>query len=198
MTIEEKAALLKAMGMDMGKAEIVFEKNVEYEIGNVEAGGIGVQVNHYDKPAPSTPKANGGKKTEAKLVQTTFVYKYKDTDERIRVIKFYQQLLKAQLIDASTMPEPFLEIFSGKASDAKVKWIGKKAYLYYLVKTMIERQLIKCASGDDHWIITQSHFIDEKNHVILNLNKEKDPKKAMLALNKLVDILDPSVQDEDE
>ena len=197
MTIEEKAALLKAMGVDMSKTEIVFEKNVEYEIGNVEAGGIGVQVYHYDRPT-STANTTSGKKAEAKLVQTTFAYKYKDTDERIRVIKFYQQLLKAQLIDASTMPEPFLEIFSGKASDAKVKWLGKKAYLYYLVKTMIDRHLITCASGDDHWIITQSHFIDEKNHVFLNLNKEKDPKKAMLALNKLVDILDPSVSDEEE
>lgn len=196
MTAEEIAAMLKGANITVN-GDFVASKHVEYEIGNVEAGGIGVQINGNSKTA-STPKTAGGKKAEAKLVQTTFVYKYKDTDERIRVIKFYQQLLKAQLIDASTMPEPFLEIFSGKASDAKVKWTGKKAYLYYIVKTMIDRQLIKCASGDDHWIITQSHFIDEKNHIFLNLNKEKDPKKAMMALDKLVDILDPSVQDDDE
>ena len=46
MTTEEKDALIKAMGLDQRKNEIVIEKNVEYEIGNVEAGGIGVQVNH--------------------------------------------------------------------------------------------------------------------------------------------------------
>lgn len=53
MTTEEKAALLKAMGVDFGKTEIVIEKNVEYEIGNVEPGGIGVQVNYGGKhPTP--------------------------------------------------------------------------------------------------------------------------------------------------
>lgn len=196
MTAEDIAAMLKGANITVN-GDFVASKHVEYEIGNVEQGGIGIQINGNAK-STSTTKTTGGNKSETKLVQTTFVYKYKDTDERIRVIKFYQQLLKAQLIEASTMPEPFLEIFSGKASDAKVKWLGKKSFLYYLVKKMIDRKLIKCASGDDHWIITQSHFIDEKNHVFVNLHKEKDPKKAMLALNKLVDILDPSVPDEDE
>ena len=37
MTTEEKIALAKAMGVDFVKTEIVFEKNVEYEIGNVES-----------------------------------------------------------------------------------------------------------------------------------------------------------------
>ena len=77
MTTEEKIALAKAMGVDFGKTEIVFEKNVEYEIGNVEAGGIGVQVNQgvqtvdngAKKPAKTTSQS---KPATFKMVNDVF------------------------------------------------------------------------------------------------------------------------------
>ena len=65
MTTEEKIALAKAMGVDFGKTEIVFEKNVEYEVGNAEAGGTGVQANKREKPVD-----NGAEKPSKTTLQS--------------------------------------------------------------------------------------------------------------------------------
>ena len=55
MTQEEKLKMLEAIGKSgiFVAGDVVMEKNVQYEIGNVESGGIGIQINQGDKtPQP--------------------------------------------------------------------------------------------------------------------------------------------------
>ena len=48
MTQEEMQKALEAIGKSgiTVQGDLVLEKKVEYEIGNVEAGGIGIQINN--------------------------------------------------------------------------------------------------------------------------------------------------------
>ena len=105
MTTEEQIALAKAMGVDFGKTEIVFEKNVEYEIGNVEAGGIGVQVNQgvqtVDNGAKPSKTSSQSKPETFKMVNDVFTYKWTKQHSE-RVTHFYQYLVKLHAIDKDT------------------------------------------------------------------------------------------------
>ena len=63
MTNEEKLALLKNAGVTV-LGDFVVEKKVEYEIGAVESGGIGIQI--VNSAAPNKhgrKKVSGGTKT---------------------------------------------------------------------------------------------------------------------------------------
>lgn len=46
MTLEEQLKLLKETGIVV-TGELVLQKHVEHEIGNVESGGVGVLINNY-------------------------------------------------------------------------------------------------------------------------------------------------------
>lgn len=204
MTIEEKARLMKELGIDMGKTEIVFEKNVEYEIGNVEAGGIGVQIINEAQPRAAATKKADGRKTGAstlpRVTDEVFEYVHKDDEEgRLRLVKFYQYLANPKstihFIDPATKPEDFCALFLGKAAAKKVKWIRPQAELHYLIDQLIKRHLITWADGEGQWIIVGSHFVDADSRPFDKAwNKvDKVPKKIAPALDKLVDVLDISV-----
>ena len=51
MTQEEMQKALEAIGKSgiTVQGDLVLEKKVEYEIGNVETGGIGIQINNGNK-----------------------------------------------------------------------------------------------------------------------------------------------------
>ena len=191
MTQEEKLELLKKSGITV-LGDLVLEKHVENQSRNTEPPPPGILHQHGG--------SNGGRPKggdSPKLVNTTFQYKYfDDRSEQIRIVRFYQQLLKGKLIAEDTMPESFCNIFSGKECECKVKWIEKPSYLYYLINELEKRKLI--TFDGDKWIITQSHFVDSKSKMFEGFNKLHDPKKAVRALNKLADILDPSVPQDEE
>ena len=177
MTTEEKAALIKAMGLDFGKTEIVFEKNVEYEIGNVEAGGIGVQVNHgvqmvdngAKKPANT---ASQSKPATFKMVNDVFTYKWTKQHPE-RVTHFYQYLVKLHAIDKDTSHEEFEKLFTGVPTEVTVKWIAPKSALKFLMTTLKKRGYIK--PEGKIWVITESHFKDAQNNLFKNMRNEHDP-----------------------
>lgn len=62
MTTEEKMKLLQAAGIVVN-GDLVLEKHVENEIGNVESGGIGIQVIQTNSENPQAVK--GGEATSA-------------------------------------------------------------------------------------------------------------------------------------
>ena len=147
MTTEEKIALAKAMGVDFGKTEIVFEKNVEYEIGNVEAGGIGVQVNQgvqmVDNGAkkPANTASQSRPAATFKMVNDVFTYKWTKQHPE-RVTHFYQYLVKLHAIDKDTSHEEFEKLFTGVPTDVTVKWIAPKSALKFLMSTLKKRGYI--------------------------------------------------------
>ena len=194
MTTEEKVALIKAMGLDKRKNEIVFEKNVEYEIGNVEAGGIGVQVNHgvqmvdngAKKPANT---ASQSKPATFKMVNDVFTYKWTKQHPE-RVTHFYQYLVKLHAIDKDTSHEEFEKLFTGVPTDVTVKWIAPKSALKFLMTTLKKRGYIK--PEGKIWVITESHFKDAQNNLFKNMRNEHDPEYLEDVINRIADTLDPN------
>ena len=194
MTTEEKIALAKAMGVDFGKTEIVFEKNVEYEIGNVEAGGIGVQVNQgvqtvdngAKKPAKTTSQS---KPATFKMVNDVFTYKWTKQHPE-RVTHFYQYLVELHAIDKDTSHEEFEKLFTGVPTDVTVKWIAPKSALKFLMTTLKKRGYIK--PEGKIWVITESHFKDAQNNLFKNMRNEHDPEYLEDVINRIADTLNPN------
>ena len=195
MTTEEKVALIKAMGLDQRKNEIVFEKNVEYEIGNVEAGGIGVQVNHgvqmVDNGAkkPANTASQSRPAATFKMVNDVFTYKWTKQHPE-RVTHFYQYLVKLHAIDKDTSHEEFEKLFTGVPTDVTVKWIAPKSALKFLMTTLKKRGYIK--PEGKIWVITESHFKDAQNNLFKNMRNEHDPEYLEDVINRIADTLNPN------
>lgn len=192
MTQEEKLELIKALSQG-GKTEIVLEKNVEYEIGNVEAGGIGVQINQGSN---AIGRKDGRKKTSggSRILDAVFKYTFLDDEESgIRIVKLYQYLIKAEWLEKDTKVDDFRALFLGEPKSFTMKWKGSQQDLYYLIKRLHARKLIQCPKGATKWVITGSHFVDADSRPFTDWNKQKDPVKSARAIERLCDVLDITV-----
>lgn len=170
--------------------DYVQSKHVDYEINNVEAGGIGIQFVNGKQTTTASSKTTATKHTITPQLQAaTFSYRYKSTQ---KLTQLYQCLLNAKWIALDTKPDDFLAIFSGEESTARVKWIGKPAYLYYLIRRGVESQLISLPDGRKIWQITESHFTDSNSRPLHDLRKQKEPKTAIPAIEVMLKILEPS------
>ena len=74
------------------------------------------------------------KPASPRLTSATFTYRWFESEQR-RIIQLYQCLLRAGWIAPDTNPDDFLSLFSGRDSNCKIHWTGKKTYLVYLFKT---------------------------------------------------------------
>ena len=168
--------------------DYVQSKHVDYEINNVEAGGIGIQIVNSSKSA--TTAATVRVRTP-KLQTATFTYRFwQKTTKPITLL--YQCLLQAKWIAPDTNPDDFLAIFSGENSTARVKWIGKQAFLYYLIRQLVDLQLVSIPQNASVWQIVESHFLNKNSRPFQHFNKQKEPIKAKAAIDKLIEILQPS------
>ena len=195
MTQEEKLALLKAAGINVN-GDLVLEKHVDYEIGNVEAGGIGIQIVNGAKSASdaASQTRKPAKKSDApRLVGDCFTYRWK-TECPERIAALFQALLRAKWIAADTKPDTFYSIFAGKNCDAKVKWTGTQSELWYLFKLLFDRKYISWPQGVGQWIIVQSHFVDGNSRTFTDFNSQHEPKKASGAIDALVEMLNPATE----
>ena len=163
-------------------------KHVDYEINNVEAGGIGIQF--VSNPKTTTTTATVRLRTP-KLQTATFTYRYwQKTTMPITLL--YQCLLQAKWIAPDTNPDDFLALFSGENSTARVKWIAKPSYLYGLIRRAIEQELISIPANGKLWQIVESHFVDTNSRSFHNLHKQKESKTAIPTIEKMLKILQPS------
>ena len=145
---------------------------------------------------PTTPKATVSqkaktKRTNAAVTEATFIYRHAPKQAN-RIVKLYQHLLKAQWIAPDTNPDDFCAIFEGNPSTARIKWIGKQAFLYYLIRQLVDLQLVSIPQNASVWQIVESHFLDKNSRPFHNFNKQKEPIKAKAAIDKLIEILQPS------
>ena len=197
MTLEEKLALLKASGINVN-GDLVLEKHVEHEIGNVEAGGIGFQIINGGKTAADavSQRRKPAKRSDApKLVSDSFTYRWQEEYPN-GITMLFQALLRVKWIAADTKPDTFCRIFAGKNCDAKVKWTGKQAELWYLFKLLFDRQYISWPQGVGQWIIVQSHFVDANSKVFTDFNSQHEPKKVSCAIDAMAELLNPAVDTE--
>ncbi len=191
MTNEEKLEFLKNAGVTV-LGDFVLEKTVENEFGVIESGGIGVQIVNGGSAAS---KRDGRKKVSggSKIVDAVFTYRFlEDKEGHLRIVKLYQLLIKAGWIDKDSKPEVFCDLFMGEAKSLTIKWIGRQQDLYYLIKRLSSRGLIKCPKGATKWVITGGHFVDNQSRPFSDWNSQHDPKKSAPAIEKLCDVLDPT------
>ena len=119
MDFEEKMKVLQALGIQNKNLTVILEQNNEHNIENVEAGGIGIQINNgvqtvnNDKKKPAGNKdARKKKPSGAMIVKDTFAYRFLNEEGgTARLIKLYQYVQKAGWIPNETKPEDFSAIF---------------------------------------------------------------------------------------
>ena len=181
--------------------DYVQSKHVDYEINNVEAGGIGIQfVNGKQTTAnsPTKSKTVTPKKSKHFLETVTFKYRYLNTtDGNRRLSLLYQFLCKEyretkSYIALETTPDEFYSLFSGESNNNVVTWTGSKQDLYYFIKRMVERNIIDIPQGSTIWTITQNHFSDRRGNLFLDLRNQHKPQLSAEAIDRLIDILDPA------
>ena len=206
MDFEEKMKVLQALGIQNKNLTVILEQNNEHNIENVEAGGIGIQINNGVQTVNNDKKKPDGNKDARKkkpsgptLVRDTFTYHFLDEEDGMaRLIKLYQKVQKAGWIPKETKHEDFTAIFEGKPTDVKVKWTGKQSDLYALINRLESRGLISCPKGVTKWVITGSHFLDCNSKQFSDWNSQKTPKKSAAAIEALADLLDPTKDDDKE
>jgi len=185
-------------------AEFVQEKHVEYQIGKVEAGGIGVQVvqggagsgtgsdgSSKGSGASGTSASNGGSQPKIKVVASVFTYKWVKKHPG-RLTDFYQYLVKLHAIDKDTDHVEFENLFSGVPTDIIVKWIAPKSALYALMKELKERGFIEPAGKV--WVVTQSHFKGADDALFTDLRNQHAPEYLAWIIRMIADTLDPKVE----
>ena len=152
---------------------------------------LGLSITISDVHTTHRSSACPRKRTTSRVTNTTFTYRWLATAPQ-RITSLYQHLLKAQWIAPDTNPDDFSAIFEGNPSTARIKWIGKQAFLYYLIRQLVDLQLVSIPQNASVWQIVESHFLDKNSRPFHNFNKQKEPIKAKAAIDKLIEILQPS------
>lgn len=141
-------------------------------------------------------KATGKTNAKRKLTADTYSYRWLATEEH-RIGRLFQMLQNnAHWIGPKESPDDFYALFKGEPKEFHIKWTGKKQHLYHLFKIIFKRGLVTWGRKNGQWTILASHFIDEKGHSFTSFNGEKESIKARATIEKMVDILDPAINDD--
>lgn len=167
-------------------------------------------LKHYPLAQTPPPISTKGKTVTPKksrhfLPTPTFIYRYLNADSTAsrRLPLLYQYLSKEyhevkSYIDTDTNPNDFYSIFNGETNNNVIIWTGSKQDLYYFIKRMVERKILDIPQGQSIWNITQNHFSDRRGNIYLDLRSQHKPKNSALAIEQLIDILDPAVMSADD
>ena len=148
---------------------------------------------HYSPTfsAPTSPCKTKAKRFTHRVTSATFTYRWLSTAPQ-RITKLYQYLLRAQWIASDTNPDDFLSIFSGRPSNARIKWIGSNLQLAYLIRLMTERNYIFIPKRVGKWTCVYNHFVDKNSRQLPRLNSLHIPTKSKLAVEKMAELLNPN------
>lgn len=190
--------------------DLVLEKNVEYEVANVEDGGIGIQIVNGSTPKVVPPKKNSGKKVSdekpPKPHETmTLKRRGKVLDGHLTLL--FQKLTKEGWIDG--FEAIFKNLFSGQRDEnCQLTWMGLygKGTLVELFKQLIKTELIDVPAGYTLSSILEGHFKDKSGKWLTGLdNGDPINNKALPVIQECIIILNASVDrlingdfDEDE
>ena len=196
MKKEDIQAALEAIGKGgiQVAGDLVLEKHVEYEVANVEEGGIGIQVINGSAPKVANAKNQREKKDAnekpAKPRETmTFGLKSGVTDGHLNVL--YQKLVDEGWIEG--YQANFYALFSGKRDeDCELTWLGKfgKGTLVELFTIFAGAKVIEVPKGFSIPSILEGHFKDTKGKWLTGLDKgDKANCKASSLMYEFVKIL---------
>ena len=182
--------------------DYVQSKHVDYEINNVEAGGIGIQIVNNSQPTTNPPQSKPitPKKSPHFLETPTFIYRYfqSDPNSNQRIHLLYNYLCKEYketktYIDPNTPSDHFFSLFTGERNNNVIRWAGDKQDLSYFIKQLLKRNIIAVPRGMTIWTITQNHFSDYHGNYCADYRSQHAPSDAHIAaIERFVDILDPT------
>ena len=131
------------------------------------------------------------KRTTPRVTNATFTYRWLATASH-RITTLYQYLLRAQWIAADTQPDDFFTLFTGKASNIRIKWTGSNLHLAYLIRVMTERNYISTPKRVGKWTCVYNHFVDKNSRQLPRLNSLHIPTKSKLAVEQMAELLNPN------
>lgn len=199
MTQEELQKALEAIsksGITVA-GDLVMEKKVEYEVNNVEKGGIGIQINGGKVSEKDKGHNKGGRpKRTGETINKTFIYDADDeTNKRLQY--FYNALKAFGWIDVGTDLKEILIIFSGKETERRVVWTGGINTLTELFRELVQRkQLVKLPEGESIWMMVNARFWDNKHNVEFGNRKlggTRTPVESKETIDLLVKIMDSKI-----
>lgn len=148
---------------------------------------------HYSPTiSPTSPRKPKAKRPTPRLTTATFTYRWLATAPQ-RITTLYQYLLRATWIASDTNPDDFFSIFTGKESNARIKWIGSNLQLAYLIRIMTEQNYISAPKHVGKWTCVYNHFVDKNNCQLRNLNALHIPIKSKIAVQQMAEILNPNM-----
>lgn len=131
------------------------------------------------------------KRTTPRVTNATFTYRWLATASH-RITTLYQYLLRAQWIATDTQPDDFFTLFTGKASNIRIKWTGSNLQLAYLIRVMTERNYISIPKRVGKWTCVYNHFVDKNSRQLPRLNSLHIPTKSKLAVEQMAELLNPN------
>lgn len=156
--------------------DLVLEKNVEYEVANVETGGIGIQIINgktveSNKSGNKVGRPKRKEKTSPKPRETmTFTLKNGVLDGQLSVL--FGQMVDDGLIEGNEAH--FKALFSGKRDEECVlTWTGKfgKSTLVEIFKRFATEEFVTVPKGYTTAAILEGHFKDKNGEWNTGLDK---------------------------
>ena len=152
---------------------------------------LGLSITISDVHITHRSSAYPRKRITPRVTTATFTYRWLATAPQ-RITTLYQYLLRAQWIASDTNPDDFFSIFTGKESNARIKWIGSNLQLAYLIRLMIERNYISIPKRVGKWTCVYNHFVDKNSRQLPRLNSLHIPTKSKLAVEQMAELLNPN------
>ena len=147
---------------------------------------------HYSPTtSPTPPRKPKAKRTTPRVTTATFTYRWLNTTPQ-RITTLYQYLLRAQWIASDTNPDDFFSIFTGKESNARIKWTGSNLKLAYLIRLMTERNYISIPKRVGKWTCVYNHFVNKNSCQLPKLNRLHIPQKSKIVVEQMAELLNPN------
>ena len=177
------------------KGDVVGVKLVENEFGNIEPGGIGIQINNGPAPkaAPNSKKGSGKKDSDEKPPKPREVMTLKRRSKVLdgHLTLLFQKLTKEGWIDG--FEANFKNLFSGQRDEnCQLTWTGLygKSTLVELFKQLIKAELIDVPAGFTLSSILEGHFMDKQGQWLTGLdNGDPAHNKALPVIQECINLL---------
>ena len=185
MTKEEKQEFLNKGGTFIA-GDYVNDKHVDYQVGNVEPGGVGIQINNYEKK-PTSPKPNkkSEKKPSSDKPKTLKYYTHgnngKLKEQRRRVLIIYRWFIEWNWIDDNTSPDDFDAFFEGEPRHCNITWTANSTILTILLQELLQQPYIQEQKGCSAKSLVEQQFGKTANSDRKRLG-EVDEQKIELTL----------------
>ena len=153
--MEEAKTIINVAG------DYVQSKHVDYEINNVEAGGIGIQFVN-GKQTTIKPSAPSTRKRDTSVPYTIRYMNANDQSRTQRLLLLMQSLQNLKWIEEPKSADDFIDLFDGKPRKCNIKWTDtiNQATIYYFLQQLLAQPYVEKVTGCSarSLMMNQFHF----------------------------------------